>query len=324
LNNAFQEFLSSGDKNAACEKFGVSKKQIDGKIYRSSVPEARATEPTSERHDAQAFIRPASSQVDFFLDSMPKSKSELVESMFPESTNATYDPAKLFSQGASLDFLNDAAGSPKLPKGFFSKEKKSKPEQSPEEKEENENERLGFVQRIRLYLIAFPDLENLPVVKPDKDKYLLALYSRKQSELEKELNFFQFHVRNSVSENSGHAVVLKTFETAIRTLEVVMTYVGLRAQGLIDTIMTDQDVERCIKEICIEHSISTFSYGPKVDLLFKLGSAVIKQETINRSLDYAQMVQNSHIEKAMKERAKKQAEVHPSNPAVPVSSFADL
>ena len=67
--------------------------------------------------------------------------------------------------------------------------------------------------------------------------------------------------------------------------------VGLKTNGLTDKIMKDEDIHRCLKEIQIEHGINTINYGPKTDLLLKLGMTIVQCDSQNRI--------ESQIEQAM-------------------------
>lgn len=84
-----------------------------------------------------------------------------------------------------------------------------------------DDEQLILVQKIRLYFVHFPELAKLHIVPckrntdtPDTEKWLISLYSKKQEDLEKILNFIRFHVRNNISENSSIKLASNFLETA--------------------------------------------------------------------------------------------------------------
>jgi hypothetical protein len=168
------------------------------------------------------------------------------------------------------------------PLSWWSKKEKTPKEKQKEEMEHEENERLESIQKIRLYMLSFPDLENLHIVKPDKDKYLISLYTKKQVELDKTLHFMKFHCRNQLSEKTGSKIFENMFKTTCKFSEHLLCMLGMKVNGLTEKVMEDDDIERCLKEICIDHSIHTLSYGPKTDLFLKLGMNIVQLDSQNR------------------------------------------
>lgn len=174
---------------------------------------------------------------------------------------------------------------------WWSKQEKTPKQKEKEEMVEEENERLSLVQQIRLYFHHFPFLADLHIVpldkktnEPDVEKYLISLYTKKPQELERTLHFVKFHTRNQISESST-----KIFENVAGTVfkfsEHFFIMCGLKVQGLTDKVMSDEDIQRCLKEIQIEHGVSTINYGPKVDLAINLCSTIAKLDTENRIED---------------------------------------
>jgi hypothetical protein len=148
---------------------------------------------------------------------------------------------------------------------------------------------METVQKIRLYLTHFPDLEKLHIVPrkknsvdPDTEKWLISLYTKKQAELDKMLNFIKFHVRNNINEQTSIKMANNLLETGTKTLEHILLLVGLKVQGLSKNMMEDEDVERCVREILIDNSISTLNLGPKADLGLKLVMKVVSTDGANR------------------------------------------
>lgn len=171
---------------------------------------------------------------------------------------------------------------------FWKPKQKTKKELEKEEMFQEEDEKLKLVQSIRLYFHHFEFLKDLHIVPEDKktgekdvEKYLISLYNKKPMELEKTLHFIKWHTRNNISESSN-----KIFEnitgTVIKTSEHLMIMLGLKVQGLTERCMNDEDIQRCIKEIQIEHGISTFSYGPKTDLAINICSTIARIDGENR------------------------------------------
>lgn len=197
-----------------------------------------------------------------------------------------YDPSKLASveepkrDNSILSKISRMVKNPPKPK--------TKRELDKEEFEEHENERLKSVQKIRMYLNTFEDLHDLHIIpkqkngEPDIDKYMISLYTKKQEELDKLEHFIVFHVRNNMTSKTSSKIAHHTFETLCRVLEFTLSKVGVHAQGLTDDIMNDEDVDRCLKEILIESELYKLSYGPKSDLLIKLGMKILEKDSKNR------------------------------------------
>ena len=139
---------------------------------------------------------------------------------------------------------------------------------------------------------GIPDLEKLHIIPkkkntdiPDTEKYLVSLYSKKQAELDKALNFIKFHVRNGLNENTSIKMAANILETGTKVLEHALILVGLKVQGLSERLVNDKDVERCIREIMIESSISTLNRGPKADLTLKVMMGVVATDSNNRIME---------------------------------------
>ena len=181
------------------------------------------------------------------------------------------------------------------------------------EEEQDEDDRLALVQKIRLYMLNFPDLEELHVVKPDKEKFLISLYSKKKGELEKTLNFLTFHTRNSISEKSTMGSAKTVLTIAGRTIEIILGLVGVKSDGLTNDIASDNDLDRCVREIIIENSINTLNYGPKTDALIRICTIVAKRDGMNRQVEYMQRTQTKSC------KAPLIKPVPPAPPAPPAS-----
>ena len=242
----------------------------------------------------QAPVQRQAPRVDSFLGShrskgskkLSWAKEDKLDSLFGDlfADKPSYDPSQL----ASVQEKTAEKSFKDKPLSWWKKQPKTKKEQERDEMIETENERMKIVQQIRLYFISFPQLQNLHIIpkdkktnEPDLEKYLISLYTMKENDLYKILNFVQFHCRNSVSENSS-----KVFEnvagTIVKFSEHLLVMCGLKVQGLTEQVMADEEILRCIKEIQIESSISTFNYGPKTDLGIQLCSAIARLDTSNR------------------------------------------
>ncbi len=179
---------------------------------------------------------------------------------------------------------------------FWTKQPKTQKELAKEEYEKQENERLALIQKIRLYMYNFPDLHELDEVITIKNKdgsnnvkkWLTTLYSKKTEDLEKTLHFIQFHTRNTTSDNGTGKVVESVFEISIRAIEMILCALSLKVHGLTQEMMADPDVARCLKEIMIESSIHSHNFGPKTDLIFKLGTKIATVDTMNRVIEAEQ------------------------------------
>jgi len=171
-------------------------------------------------------------------------------------------------------------------KSWWSKMPKFKKEQTPEQ--QRSEQQMIAVQKVRLYLMHFPHLEQLHIIpkkksgEPDTEKYLISLYTKKQADLEKVLDFLQFHVRNCINEQTSTKMATNVITTGSKVLEHVLVALGLKVQGLTKNLMEDEDVDRCIKEILIENSINTFNLGPKADLGLKLMMKIVSTDSSNR------------------------------------------
>jgi hypothetical protein len=166
---------------------------------------------------------------------------------------------------------------------------KSEVQKKREKDLEDDNEQLVLVQKIRLYFTHFPELSKLHIVtrkrgtdEPDTEKWLISLYGKTQPELEKLLNFIKFHVRNNMSENSSVKLASNVLETSVKILEHVLLRVGVQSQDLTKDVMSDEDISRCVKEILIDHSVTSLNLGPKSDLLLKLGMKIVACDSHNR------------------------------------------
>ena len=136
---------------------------------------------------------------------------------------------------------------------------------------------------------------------PDTEKWLISLYSKKQEDLEKILNFIRFHVRNNISENSSIKLASNFLETGIKVLEHILLTVGVQSQNLTKSVMEDQDIIRCVKEILIDNSVTSLSLGPKSDIVLKLGMKIVSCDSQNRI--------EQRIESQARAKAKAKAEV---------------
>lgn len=233
-------------------------------------------------------------RVDSFLGSQRKkgtsklswSKEDKLDSLFGSmfDDKPSYDAKQL----SSVQHKPEEKSMKSKSNSWWTKQPKTKKQQDTDQMLDTENERMKLVQQIRLYFTTFPELQTLHIVpknkkteKPELEKYLISLYTKKDVELIKVLNFVQFHCRNSVSENSS-----KVFEnvagTVVKFSEHLFIMCGLKVQGLTEQVMNDKDILRCIKEIQIESAISTFNYGPKTDLGIQLCSAITRLDTSNR------------------------------------------
>ena len=172
---------------------------------------------------------------------------------------------------------------------FFKPKQRSQKEIDKETIEQSETERFALIQQIRLYMTNFKELGDLYIIDVrDRDgnalidKWINKLYNKKTEELEKILHCIKFHTRNKSSDESTTQIGLKMFEITIKIIEAVLKMASLRVDGLTDQMVNDEHVKRCIKEIMIEHSINTLNYGPKTDILIRLGMVIIQKDTENR------------------------------------------
>lgn len=311
LKRAYEMHLDGVDKSEISATLGLTMKQISQKISRESKKtdnqerqERREPEEQGEQEEPEpepeqitnVNVRPEPEpnvRTDAFLgglgdDILAKFGGDIVE-------EPSFDPTELTKPAPQVEKKTGLAGTGKSASWWS---KPSKPKALPEEERKEEEDKLVIVQKIRLYFHHFPDLEKLHIVTPNKDKFLIALYTKKQAELEKTLHFIQFHVRNQINEGCTTKLASTGLETAVRVLEMVLCTVGVKAKGLTHDVMADDDIQRCLKEILIEHGINTISYGPKADLAIKLGMKLAQKDAENRQLDY--------IESAAKRTVKKE------------------
>ena len=218
---------------------------------------------------------------------MSKSGDGLLDNLFGDLNfnEPSYNPS---------DLARPAPSPPSQNKSLLSKGKsfwfKPPKEKTPKEtEEEEENERLVLIQKIRLYFHHFSSLQNLHIVPnkrnsetKDLGKFLEGLYSKKKLDLEKMLHFVKFHVRNQINENTSNKVVESAFQTSIKVLEHLLLLTGLRVGGLTSNVMSDPDIQRCLKEIMIDKSIHTMNFSPGVDLALKVGMGIIQTDASNR------------------------------------------
>eukprot|EP00035_Acanthoeca_spectabilis_P017077 m.356709 g.356709 ORF g.356709 m.356709 type:complete len:354 (-) comp16606_c0_seq6:3471-4532(-) len=158
-----------------------------------------------------------------------------------------------------------------------------------ESEQQEDNEQLVLVQKIRLYFVHFPELQKLHIVtkkkntdEPDTEKWLISLYNKKRADLEKTLNFIRFHVRNNINENSSIKLASNVLETGVKVLEHVLLSVGVQSQDLTKNVLADDDIKRCLKEILIDNSINSLNIGAKSDLVLKLGMKIVSTDSQNR------------------------------------------
>lgn len=257
-------------------------------------------------------------------------KEALMDSMFGGSDLSLFQPEQLRAAPYKSSDDNAVKGSSILGKGkSWWLNGKTKERRTPEQ--ERNEEQMVTVQKIRLYLMHFPQLEELHIIprkkskghegEPDTEKWLVSLYGKKQEELNKTLDFIRFHVRNAINEQTSIKMANNVVTTGSKVLEHVLVALGLKVQGLTDSLMADADVERCIREILIENSISTFSYGAKADLGLKLMMKIVSTDSHNRIEERVR----ENAEKKAKEIEKKEKEDAPKPiPTELQSKYSDL
>eukprot|EP00045_Choanoeca_perplexa_P004230 m.36226 g.36226 ORF g.36226 m.36226 type:complete len:319 (+) comp12461_c0_seq6:74-1030(+) len=182
------------------------------------------------------------------------------------------------------------------------------------QEQQQDEQQMITVQKIRLYLMHFPQLAHLHIIpkkktkghegEPDVEKFLIGLYSKKQAELDKMLDFIQFAVRNQINEQTSVKMANNIVTTGSKVIEHVLVALGLKVQGLTSSLMEDEDVTRCIREILIENSINTMSFGPKADLGIKLVMKIVQTDSQNRIQD---TVQRRAQEQAKQQQDKQEA-----------------
>jgi hypothetical protein len=241
------------------------------------------------RDDFLTSFQPAKSQtkrsaVDALFGSDSLMGGSAVDSMF--SVNDIFNPDTLKQVDHVPEKAKSALGKSKT--WWLSGNKDKAPTKS-ELALKEDDEQLILVQKIRLYFVHFPELEKLHIVPckrntdtPETEKWLISLYSKKQEELEKILNFIRFHVRNNISENSSIKLASNVLETSVKVLEHVLLVVGVQSQNLTKNVMEDQDIIRCVKEILIDNSVTSLSLGPKSDIVLKLGMKIVSCDSQNR------------------------------------------
>ena len=111
---------------------------------------------------------------------------------------------------------------------------------------------------------------------------MLSLYDKKVDDLLKIVNLIRFHVRNTINENSSVRLANNLLETSVKVLEHTLFLIGVQSQDLTKSVMEDQDIQRCVKEILIDHSITPVNLGPKSDLALKLGMKIVSTDSQNR------------------------------------------
>ena len=144
-----------------------------------------------------------------------------------------------------------------------------------------------------------------------------SLYSKKEQDLDKILNFIRFHVRNNINENSSIKLASNVLETGVKVIEHVLLVVGVKSQNLTKNVMADEDIIRCVKEILIDNSITSLNLGPKSDLMLKLGMKVVSCDSQNRI---------EHRIEAQARSPSRQAKVDPDAPLneVLAAKYQDL
>lgn len=201
-----------------------------------------------------------------------------------DTKKTSFDPMSLLQ--------DDEPPAPKhglpMTKAFWTKQPKTKKEIAKEESEQKETDRLALVQKCRLYIHHFPDLGQLHLVpkkkdgEADVDKFIKDLYTKKEGELDKIIHLFKFSCRNRIGNHSTITIAENVLKTGTKILEHTLCLAGMKVNGLCDKVMDDEDVSRCLKEILIDSSINTLSYGPKTDLGLKVGLAIIQLDSQNR------------------------------------------
>ncbi|EDQ91352.1 uncharacterized protein MONBRDRAFT_23655 [Monosiga brevicollis MX1] len=204
-------------------------------------------------------------------------------------------------------------------KSWWTKMPKLKKEKTPEQ--ERDEQQMVTVQKIRLYLMHFPQLEQLHIIpkkktkghegEPDTEKWLVSLYTKNQTDLDKMLDFIQFHVRNSINEQTSMKLANNVVTTGSKVIEHILVALGLKVQGLTKTLMEDEDVKRCIKEIIIENGVNTLNYGPKADLGLKLVMKIVQTDSQNR---IEETVKQKALEKALEIQKQKAQEKEKPKP----------
>ena len=298
---SINDILAENDIKKSTFRYHLKKSELNQ-------PSEEPTEQPLEEHTEQAVDEPAerptatavvrmkgpSTVTDSFLDSFgPPATSQasyghgsLVDGLF--SMEDIFQPETL-TEPIKVEEPVKSKGGPggKSKSWWLSAPKKEKTKK--EEQIEEDDEQLCLVQKIGLYFIHFPELAKLHIVtrkrgteEPDTEKWLISLYSKKTTDLEKILNFVRFHTRNSLNENSSIKLASNILETGVKVLEHALVIVGVQAQGLTKDVVADQDIIRCIKEILIDNSVTSLNMGPRSDLALKIGMKIVQQDSQNR------------------------------------------
>lgn len=251
---------------------------------KSDQKQEEAPEPNLESAPASAPApapAPASSTtvIDSFLQDYTAPKHSTVDNLFSLQDIKSNKPEAPKALGKSKNWWLSSKSEPK----------KQKESTTTQEESAGSNNCLVLIQKMRLYFVHFPELSKLHIVprkkgseEPDTEKWLISLYTKKESELDKLLSFVRFHVRNQINSHSTIALATNALETGVKILEHVLMTVGVQSRGLTKTVMADDDVRRCVKEILIDHSVSSLNLGAKCDLMLKLGMKVVSTDSSNR------------------------------------------
>jgi len=188
------------------------------------------------------------------------------------------------------------------PKSWWFKEPKVKTKA--EKDEELEEARLKKIYEIRLYLYNF-DLDDLHIIKGNKEKFIVDLYSKKESELNKVLHFLKFHVRFN-NKQISKSLIENGFFTACKFIEHFSSYLGLQTNGFTESIKSDEEIDRLLKEIAIEWEASKPSFGAKTDLGLKFLTTLAQVDASNRLTNQASTAKDKKL-KIIKQRLEKES-----------------
>lgn len=256
-------------------------REIPREIPRESIPRPNQIERTDaflnnfkSKKTGKLGWQKENEIMDLFGDVMPSN-----------SKKTSFDPMSLLQDDEPK---TSTKSNIPMTKSWWSKEPRTKKEMAKEEAEQKETDRLALVQKCRLYIHHFPDLGQLHLVpkkrdgEADVDKFIKDLYTKKEGDLEKIIHLFKFSCRNRIGNNSTITIAENVLKTGTKILEHTLCMTGMKVNGLCDKIMDDEDVSRCLKEILIDSSINTLSYGPKTDLGLKVGMAIVQLDSQNR------------------------------------------
>ena len=291
--------------------------QIQEPIQEQAPP--KATAKISKRQAPQEHV------VDDFLTSFapenfqsqkknsPTSEERLIEGMF--SMDEIFQPESLAMEQPTYSTRKEKPLAGITKSQWFSG--KSKKTVLSDKEFEEDQEQMVLVQKIRLYFVHFPELEKLHIVTrkkgtdvPDTEKWLISLYTKKQADLEKVMNFIKFHVRNNINENSSIKLATNILETTVKVLEHLLMVVGVESKDLTKNVLDDDDIRRCLKEILIDNSINTLNLGAKSDLALKLGMKIVSTDSHNRiDKQIALQAQQAKEKKEAPPKAQAQAQV---------------